>query len=58
MTIERILEAEIKSEQKVGDSSFQYLRVGPTSMVPPDYAVSFYFLNLSFKFLQTIFFLI
>lgn len=40
MTIERILEAEIKSEQKISDSSFQYLRVGPTSMVPPDYAVS------------------
>lgn len=50
MTIERILEAEIKSEQKVGDSSFQYLRVGPTSMVPPDYAVSFYFLDFTSNF--------
>lgn len=51
MTIERILEAEMKSEQKTGDSSFQYLRVGPTSMVPPDYAVSvFYFVFSSFLF--------
>uniref|UniRef100_A0A1L8DHL9 Nuclear receptor subfamily 2 group B member 4 n=1 Tax=Nyssomyia neivai TaxID=330878 RepID=A0A1L8DHL9_9DIPT len=36
LTIERILEAEQKSET-CGDNAIPYLRVGPSSMVPPEY---------------------
>ncbi|XP_055706545.1 protein ultraspiracle isoform X2 [Phlebotomus papatasi] len=36
LTIERILEAEQKSEA-CGDNAIPYLRVGPNSMVPPEY---------------------
>uniref|UniRef100_A0A0K8TPF2 Nuclear receptor subfamily 2 group B member 4 n=1 Tax=Tabanus bromius TaxID=304241 RepID=A0A0K8TPF2_TABBR len=37
LTIERIIEAEQKSELRSGDNAIPYLRVGPTSMVPSDY---------------------
>ncbi|XP_019845796.2 protein ultraspiracle [Bactrocera dorsalis] len=37
LTIERIIEAEQKSEQLSGDNAIPFLRVGPNSMVQPDY---------------------
>ena len=39
LTIDRIKEAEELSEQRPGDNSIPYLRVGPNSMVPPEYKV-------------------
>lgn len=39
LTIDRIKEAEELSEQRAGDNSIPYLRVGPNSMVPPEYRV-------------------
>jgi hypothetical protein len=45
VTVERILEAEQTSESKAGDNAIPYLRVGPNSMVPPEYKVFFYILN-------------
>lgn len=40
LTIDKVLEAEQKSEMRSGDSAIPYLRVGPNSMVPPEYRVS------------------
>lgn len=37
LTIERIIEAEQKSEQLSGDNAIPFLRVGPNSMVQPEY---------------------
>lgn len=37
LTIERIIDAEQKSEAKSGDNAIPYLRVGQNSMVPPNY---------------------
>lgn len=39
LTIDRILEAEEMSESRTGDNAIPYLRVGPNSMVPPEYKV-------------------
>lgn len=39
LTIDKVLEAETKSELRSGDSAIPYLRVGPNSMVPPEYKV-------------------
>ena len=41
LTIERIMEAEQKSESRSGDNAIPYLRVGPNSVVQPEYKVSF-----------------
>lgn len=40
LTIDRIMEAEEISESRTGDNAIPYLRVGPNSMVPPEYKVS------------------
>lgn len=40
LTIDRILEAEQKSEMKSGDNAIPYLKVGPSSVVPQEYRVS------------------
>ncbi|XP_058840549.1 protein ultraspiracle-like, partial [Topomyia yanbarensis] len=40
VTIERIHEAELLSEQKSGDNAIPYLRVGSNSMIPPEFKVS------------------
>lgn len=40
LTMDKVLEAETKSELRSGDSAIPYLRVGSTSMVPPEYKVS------------------
>lgn len=37
LTVERILDAEQKSESQNGDNAIPYLRVGSSSMVPPEY---------------------
>lgn len=37
LTIEQIMEAERVSEERSGDNAIPYLRVGPNSMVPPEY---------------------
>ena len=39
LTIEKVLEAEQKSETRSGDNAIPYLRVGPNSLVPPEYKV-------------------
>lgn len=39
LTIERLMEAEQKSEARVGDSAIPYLRVGTSSLVPTEYKV-------------------
>lgn len=39
LTVERIIEAERISEERSGDNAIPYLRVGPNSMVPPEYKV-------------------
>lgn len=39
LTVERIMEAERISEERSGDNAIPYLRVGPNSMVPPEYKV-------------------
>lgn len=39
LTIDKVLEAEQKSELRSGDNAIPYLRVGPNSMVPPEYKV-------------------
>jgi len=41
LTIERIMEAEQKSETRSGDNAIPYLRVGPNSMVPQEYKVCY-----------------
>lgn len=37
LTIERILEAEIKSEDNKGEGTIPYIRVGTNSLIPPEY---------------------
>lgn len=39
LTIERLVEAEQKSEARGGDNAIPYLRVGPTSQVQAEYKV-------------------
>ncbi|XP_055539186.1 protein ultraspiracle homolog isoform X1 [Wyeomyia smithii] len=39
VTIERIHEAELLSEQKSGDNAIPYLRVGSNSMIPPEFKI-------------------
>lgn len=39
LTIERLMEAEQKSETRNGDNSIPYLRVGPNSLVQAEYKV-------------------
>lgn len=40
LTIERVMEAEQKSETRSGDNAIPYLRVGANSVVQPEYKVS------------------
>lgn len=42
LTIERLMEAEQKSESRSGDNAIPYLRVGPSSVVQAEYKVSFH----------------
>lgn len=39
LTIERVMEAEQKSETRSGDNAIPYLRVGANSVVQPEYKV-------------------
>lgn len=39
LTIERVMEAEQKSETRSGDNAIPYLRVGSNSVVQPEYKV-------------------
>lgn len=39
LTIDRLLDAEEVSETRTSDNEIPYLRVGPDSMVPPEYKV-------------------
>lgn len=39
LTIERLMEAEQKSENRGGDNAIPYLRVGPNSVVQSEYKV-------------------
>lgn len=41
LTIERVMEAEQKSETRSGDNAIPYLRVGANSVVQPEYKVSY-----------------
>lgn len=40
LTIERLMEAEQKSENRSGDNAIPYLRVGPNSVVQAEYKVN------------------
>lgn len=42
LTIERLMEAEQKSETRTGDNAIPYLRVGPNSVVQAEYKVQFF----------------
>lgn len=46
LTVERMLEAEYKSDQ-CGDNEIPFLRVEPNALVPPEYKVSVNELPLS-----------
>lgn len=37
LTLERIMEAELKSDETKGESAIPYIRVGPNSLIPPEY---------------------
>lgn len=37
LTLERIMEAEMKTEETKGDSAIPYIRAGPNSLIPPEY---------------------
>lgn len=37
LTLERVMEAEQKSEETKGDSAIPYIRVGPNSLIAPEY---------------------
>lgn len=39
LTIERLMEAEQKSEARSGDNAIPYLKVGSSSVVPTEYKV-------------------
>lgn len=49
LTIERLTEAEQKSENRSGDNAIPYLRVGPNSVVQAEYKVNI-FINFCFDF--------